>query len=92
MRKNTLMEVEHKGDKTIFHHVEDLSPYMKEAKRLRDAEGSNRMKGDSYLRMAVLPPLIFSKYPHLRDDEKALKKFLESDEGRRFKATNRRLI
>lgn len=85
-----LIGIEHKKDKTVFSHVQDISPIAEQCQELRKR---GPKKGGSLRLYARIPDLVFFARKELTNpdgtvNKKELQKFLDSPDGELFKTVS----
>ena len=86
-----LIKAEFEGNYLKATHIQNLTPVMEEAYNERQASiGEGRkLIGDRLERIACIPSIIFAEHPEFIHDEKALRKWLRSDEGKVYRTSTR---
>ncbi len=86
----TLKGITRAGEATIYHHEQDNTPVLAQCYAERQDYDGMFKRDRAALKIASIPALQFKKFMD-RDghsvDWKALYRWLNSDEGRRFKTT-----
>lgn len=84
MKSHGLTGVENKGDKTIFHHAQNVTPIMEQAHQLREADGNGWSKDRNYRHIGMIPETLFLSNPDWLKDPSLMVKWLKTDEGKQF--------
>lgn len=80
-----LHHTEEAGDNIIFTHVQDIAPVMDIAEDLRLHTDNGWTDTRNMQCLADIPDIVFFNHPEFYNDDNALRKWLESDEGRPFR-------
>lgn len=75
------------GDKEIFTHMSDnreLQKLCAEERKEFDPHFQTE-KQRPFRKIASIPPLVFFKHPEFHNDEEALRRWLQTDEGRMYR-------
>lgn len=81
--------IEYQSDKVIFTHVQQVDHIQKSISDIRESKEGHSYRKE-YKHIARIPDLLFLKIQHIiapegRIDEKALNKWLATDEGRPYR-------
>lgn len=79
------------GDVTKFLHVQDVTPILEQAYKERMAVGNAHNYGREWEKVASIPGIVLVEHPEFYEDQKALYKWLKSDEGRGYRTSTRNL-
>ena len=87
-----LVEVKDVNDKTVFTHMSDNRDLIKAcAEERRDFDPSFKTEKQRPIwKIASIPPLVYFKHPEFHHDQKALRRWLQTDEGRVYRTDNGR--
>ena len=83
------IDVQYQKDKIVFTHVEHIDPYMQFAYEARKNPNNGFSKDRTWRHIARIPVLEVIKHPEWFHDSKALKKWLKSPEGERFRVVRK---
>lgn len=75
------------GEKILFTHVQNVEPMLRDAHYLREHSNNGFSKSREYQKIASIPMLEFLKHPEFRENDKAIIKWLKTDEGRMYRTT-----
>jgi len=86
---NGIIDTQYSDDKVAFTHVENVTPYMASAYKQRMSGKEGWTKSREMQKVASLPPLVAVKLERLGilGDETALKVWLKSEEGSKYRTT-----
>lgn len=79
-----LIGVENKGDKKLFHHVQNVTPEMEFCHQMREAPGNGFSKGRQQRQIGHIPEMLFLEHPEWVKDPRTLAKWLTTEEGKPF--------
>jgi len=91
--KDDLTSVEDSDDKARFNHIQNVTEIVESNHRQRIAGTGayNHSYGKEMEKIATVPISVFVERPELMRDEKALMKFLRSEEGAPWRVSRRRI-
>ena len=81
---HALMGVENKGDKKLFHHVQNITPTLEMCDEMRHADGNGWSKGKTRRHIGSIPEMIFIQHPEWQSDPSLIAKWLKTEEGKPF--------
>jgi hypothetical protein len=90
--KTFLHSVEEKGDKLIFHHVQDVAPSMKAAYEIREHSDNGWTKDRHMRQIGLCSESAFHQAmvenPEIMKDGRELYKFMMSEKGRPYRTVS----
>jgi len=87
-KSHGLLDVGYEKDKFIFRHVQNVDVIKRRVQRIKHGNEKGWSTGKEFKMIASVPELEFLKHPEWATDEKALYRWLNSDEGRDYKVSN----
>lgn len=82
---HALVGVENKGDKKLFHHVQNITPTLEMCHQMREADGNGWSKERTRRHIGSIPEMIFCQHPEWQKDPNLISEWLKTEEGRPFR-------
>lgn len=80
-----LLDIQYEGDKIKYTHVQQLDNAQEELAMMEAASSPDGFSKDRTLRyIGTIPAIIWLQHPEFMHDTKALNKWLQSEEGRKW--------
>lgn len=83
--KSELIDRKIEGDREVFIHMSDNREIIKQCAEERKNYDKMYKRGRFARKIASIPALVFFNHPEFHDDEKALRRWLQTDEGRMYR-------
>lgn len=80
-----LYDTEMSGDHILFNHVQDVAPVIAMAERERKLSNNGWTSTRNMQLVGDIPDVVFFNHPEFYNDDKALRKWLASDEGEPYR-------
>ena len=74
-----LVGVEHKGDKTMFNHIQNVTDDLEFCKQMRNADGNGFSDKRMQRHIGRIPMIEYIKHPEWRDDPSLISKWLKGE-------------
>lgn len=81
---HALVGVENKGDKKLFHHIQNITPTLEMCSEMRNADGNGWSKEKTRRHVGSIPEMIFLQHPEWTQDPRLITKWLKTEEGKMF--------
>lgn len=84
-QKMNLHNIEAQGDHLLFTHLQDVTPVMAMAADARAHTDNGWTSTRNMQMIGDIPDVVFFNHPEFYNDDAALRRWLNSDEGRPYR-------
>jgi hypothetical protein len=81
----THCDSQYQGDYLLATHVQDIEPVVRMANRMREGTNNGWTQAKCFQMIGEIPDVVFFNHPEFYNDDKALRRWLNSDEGQPFR-------
>jgi len=86
---NTLVGVEHNGDKTFYHHAQKVDDVLAQNKEDRKDDHVHAVGDAKWKHIGRIPDVLLLQHPEWVHDPSLIVKFLQSSEGEAYRSVHR---